>query len=148
MRRDTIIRIASRALPVLEISRFAVVGCANTLIDFAVFWLLARGLDLPIVAANIGAWTVAFTFSFVANGRWTFGRAWALLLRPSYYARFALASLGSPIVTTAVLLIATTHMKLAIAKILSIAAGFILNFAVAKLVPVRWPLGSAPPPGS
>ena len=134
---DLIARMMARHIPAMEISRFALVGCANTLIDFCVFLTLARGLHLPLVAANLGAWLTAFCFSFLVNGRWTFGLAWARLLRPRYFAGLALASLMAALVTTSVLLLSAPHLPLALAKILSIAVGFLLNYGLAKRASLR-----------
>jgi putative flippase GtrA len=127
----------ARIVPLFEISRFAVVGCANTLIDFGMFWMLAGAAKLPLIAANLGAWAVAFTFSLLVNGRWTFGLSWARILRPDYYGRLAVANLFSVMCTTSVLLICAGHTDLAIAKILSIGVGFLLNYSIAKLASAR-----------
>jgi putative flippase GtrA len=54
-----------------SVVRFAVVGVANTTIDVGLFWLLHA--PLGIVAANLASTSVGMTFSFVANGRHTFG---------------------------------------------------------------------------
>ena len=56
-----------------KVLRFLTVGVANTAIDFAIF---AMGLTfgLPPLAANVLAWLVAVTFSYVANANWSFVR--------------------------------------------------------------------------
>jgi len=56
-----------------KVLRFLTVGVANTAIDFAIF---AMGLTfgLPPLAANVLAWLVAVTFSYVANANWSFDR--------------------------------------------------------------------------
>jgi len=136
-RIETAVKALARAVPVLEVSRFALIGCANTLIDFCVFLVLARALQLPLVAANLCAWAVAFTFSFLANGRWTFGLSWVRLLRPGYYAGLAAASLLSVVATTSVLVISAAHVPLVLAKLLSISVGFVINYALAKRAAIR-----------
>lgn len=51
--------------------RFAVVGVANTLIDLLLFWVLQ--VPLGILAANFLSTSAGMAFSFVVNGRHTFG---------------------------------------------------------------------------
>jgi putative flippase GtrA len=121
----------------LELGRFAVIGCANTLIDFGVFWLGARDLGIPIILANVTAWLVAFTFSYLVNGHFTFHRGWDVLLSPRYYCRVALGNCLSLLLTTIILLVAASRMPLVLAKILSIGVGFAVNFLTAKYIRVR-----------
>jgi len=54
-----------------QISRFAVVGLANTVIDFGLLFLLTF-LGLPKIAANTISTGLAFVFSFFANKKYTF----------------------------------------------------------------------------
>jgi putative flippase GtrA len=53
--------------------RFATVGVVNTLIDLLLFWVLVA--PLGILAANVVSTSAGMAFSFVANGRHTFGAA-------------------------------------------------------------------------
>ena len=59
-----------RRLP-RTVVRFAAIGVVNTLIDLVLFWLLHP--PLGIVAANFLSTSAGVTFSFLANGRHTFG---------------------------------------------------------------------------
>lgn len=54
-----------------EKTRFAVVGGANTVIDFGLLFLL-KTLGLPVIMSNIISTTSAFIFSFFANKKYTF----------------------------------------------------------------------------
>lgn len=56
-----------------KVLRFLTVGVANTAIDFAIF-ALGLKLGLPPLAANVLAWMVAVTFSYVVNANWSFDR--------------------------------------------------------------------------
>jgi putative flippase GtrA len=51
--------------------RFGAVGVANTVIDVALFWVLHA--PLGIFVANFLSTTAGMTFSFLVNGRLTFG---------------------------------------------------------------------------
>jgi putative flippase GtrA len=51
--------------------RFGTVGVANTAIDVALFWVLHA--PLGIFAANFLSTSAGMTFSFLVNGRHTFG---------------------------------------------------------------------------
>lgn len=52
--------------------RFGLVGVGNTLLDFALFNLLAGRCRWPKIRANLVSASVAMTFSFLANGHWVF----------------------------------------------------------------------------
>ena len=53
-----------------QFMRFGVVGVANSLLDFSVFFLLHRTLEFGYVSANGGAWLLAVSFSFFGNKFW------------------------------------------------------------------------------
>ena len=52
--------------------RFGAVGVVNTVVDFSVFAMLALGFDFNLLVANVIAYLVAVTNSFVLNHRFTF----------------------------------------------------------------------------
>lgn len=51
--------------------RFALVGIANTSIDFALLFIF-KSLGLPVEISNILSTSAAFSFSFYANRKFTF----------------------------------------------------------------------------
>jgi putative flippase GtrA len=51
--------------------RFATVGAADTAIDVALFWMLQA--PLGILCANVVSTSAGMVFSFLVNGRHTFG---------------------------------------------------------------------------
>ena len=57
--------------PPRTVVRFACVGVLNTLIDLWLFWLLQP--PLGILTANVVSTSAGMAFSFVVNGRHTFG---------------------------------------------------------------------------
>ena len=52
--------------------RYLVVGIGNTLLDLALFTLLAVGLGVTPVLANVGSTAVVVTLSFFLNRSWVF----------------------------------------------------------------------------
>lgn len=55
-----------------QFMRFGLVGVINTLLDFALFNLLAGKLRWRKIPANLVSTSVAMTFSFLANWHWVF----------------------------------------------------------------------------
>lgn len=53
---------------------FAIIGGANTAIDFGILFVL-KLLGVPVVAANIASTSAAFVFSFIMNRKYTFKSA-------------------------------------------------------------------------
>jgi len=52
--------------------RFAVVGVANTAIDFGILFILFQLFHVPNIIANIISTSIALTFSFFVNRSFTF----------------------------------------------------------------------------
>ncbi len=52
--------------------RFVLVGSANTTIDFSILFILVNLTKLPIFYSNVVSTSVALSFSFIANKRFTF----------------------------------------------------------------------------
>ncbi|MCW2844107.1 MAG: GtrA family protein [Nocardioides sp.] len=114
--------------------RFAVVGVVNTLLDLGLFMLLHDRLG--IVGANLVSTSAGMTFSFVANGRFTFG-AERLTLR---HGALFLATTGmtmwvvQPLAITGLLAAAGTvgtypgTPVVLIAKLLAVGVSVALNF--------------------
>ena len=114
-----------------KIVRFAIVGLANTAIDLAGFFVLLK-LYVPPLPANIAAWFIAVTFSFVANGFWSFERDPAI--RPSdAFLRFvslgALISLG---VSSLSIALFAGVVGVWPAKIGGVIVAAVLNFLAAR----------------
>lgn len=111
--------------------RFGLVGVLNTLIDVATFALLIA-LSFPALAANVGAWLVAISASYVMNSRWSFERdlqlreGWSIL---RFVGLGALVSLG---ISSGAILALAPVIGLWPAKILGVAAAAVLNFIAAR----------------
>lgn len=79
-----------------EMTKFAFVGIANTMIDFSVYIFLTRLVfffDQYQILANIFAFMVAMSFSFYANRSWTF-RDRHRAVKEQYVKFFIVRSIG------------------------------------------------------
>lgn len=70
-----------------EFSTYAVVGVANTLIHWQIFYVLTIAAELSQAASNFSAFCVAATFSFYVHALYTF-EAGASVLRYLLYVFF------------------------------------------------------------
>jgi putative flippase GtrA len=125
-----------RALP-LKAASFAAIGVVNTVIDLAVFWTAATVLLWPVVPANVLAWAVAVTCSYVMNCYTTFGPESGRTLRWRDYLAFAASGVAGMVASTAALFALANALPLLAAKLASILVSFGVNFALSHLVVFR-----------
>jgi putative flippase GtrA len=115
--------------------RFAAVGLVNTAIDVALFAVLHA--PLGIVAANFVSTSAGMTFSFLVNGRFTFG-ARRVALRDAV---LFVAATGGTMWLLQPSLILLAHDLLAapvmIAKVASLSVSVLANFLLYRYV--VWP---------
>lgn len=128
----------------LKAASFAAVGVVNTVIDFTVFWTAATVLLWPLVPANMLAWAVAVSCSYVMNCHITFGPETGRVLRWRDYLAFAASGVAGMVASTAALFALAYVMPLLAAKLASILVSFAVNFALSHLVVFR----PRPPAGS
>ena len=135
--RNTLNRLTvawhERAVALKAIS-FAFVGVINTGIDFSVFWTAATVLHWPLVPANVTAWTVAVTFSYVVNSFTTFGPESGRVLRWRDYLTFVASGLAGMVAATTTLFLLSYVASLLVAKLVSIAVSFVVNFSMSHFV--------------
>jgi len=125
-----------RAL-VLKALSFAVVGLVNSAVDFGVFSFAYYYLALPIITANVAAWLVAVTGSYVMNSLTTFARESGRELTLKAYVGFAVSQLAGLVANTATVLIASYFMPVLVGKLLAIGASFLVNFSLSHFVVFR-----------
>ncbi len=128
-----------------QITRFILVGAANTLIDFGLFDLLSvllRARSGPMLGAiNIFSVAAAMLFSYWANGRFTFG----VQARPRAFSRFAVITGASLILNTVVVLFVAhmiaspTLFDLNVAKASAVVLSGTLNFVGYRFFVYREP---------
>lgn len=121
----------------LKAASFALVGLVNTGVDFGVFWTAARTLGWPLVPANVLAWLVAVTFSYVMNSFITFGPESGRTLRWRDYLTFATSGVAGMVTSTAALFALAYILPLVAAKLMSILVSFVVNFLLSHFVVFR-----------
>jgi putative flippase GtrA len=122
---------------VLKAISFAFVGVVNTLIDASVFFLALKFVTPVLVAANVLAWFVAVTCSYVMNSFTTFAAESGRKLRLGDYGRFVASGIVGVVANTATLVVAAQFLPVWGAKALAIAVSFMCNFALSHLVVFR-----------
>jgi putative flippase GtrA len=127
---------AERAI-MLKAASFAGVGVVNTLIDLAVFLAAYNLVGLPLIPANVLAWLVAMSGSYVMNSFITFAAESGRQLRWRAYGAFAASGVAGVIANTTTLVVASYWMPVLGAKLLAIAASFVVNFSLSHFVVFR-----------
>ena len=127
----------------LKAASFALIGIINTLIDLSVFLAAYNVFHVPLVPANLLAWMVAVSGSYVMNCFVTFAAESGRVLRWRAYGAFVLSGVAGVIANTTTLVVASYWMPVLAAKILAIAASFVVNFSLSHLVVFRTPEQSA-----
>src|SRR5262249_30286504 len=118
----------------LKAASFALVGVVNTVIDFSVFWTAVRYLGWPLIPSNVLSWMVAVSCSYALNSFITFGPESGRVLRWRDYLVFAVSGIAGMVASTATLFALSHVMQLAIAKLISIAVSFAVNFSLSHFV--------------
>src|SRR4051794_18092344 len=121
----------------LKAMSFAAVGVVNSAVDFGVFSFAYYYLELPIVTANVMAWIVAVSGSYVMNSLTTFARESGRELRPAAYFTFLASQLAGLIANTTTVFVASYFMPVLIGKLLAIGASFLVNFSLSHFVVFR-----------
>jgi putative flippase GtrA len=126
----------ARAVSLKALS-FATVGLVNTAVDAAVFFLLLGYVTTSLVVANVGAWLIAVTGSYVMNSFTTFSAETGGKLRLRHYAGFVGSGIVAVIATTTTVVIAAQFMPVWAAKGLAILVSFVVNFSITHFVVFR-----------
>ena len=121
----------------LKAASFAVVGLANSAVDFGVFAFAYYYLGLSIIIANLIAWMVAVTGSYVLNSQITFAAESGRQLRLRAYATFVLSQIGGLIANTTTVFVCSYVLPVLVAKVLAIGASFLVNFSLSHFVVFR-----------
>jgi putative flippase GtrA len=129
---------------ILKAMSFALIGVINSLVDFAVFLFTLKyvtaplpGERLDLITANVLAWAVAVTGSYVMNSYVTFAAESGRKLRWKSFFAFAAAGVLGAIGNTATLVMAAEFVPVVTAKLLAIGVGFLINFSMSHFVVFR-----------
>jgi putative flippase GtrA len=143
----------NRAISIKAIS-FALIGLVNTVVDYSVFLsaraALEQTTEVPalfvarsvsrdtviLIAANVAAWLVAVTGSYIMNSSVTFAVESGRKLRWRDYAAFVGAGIAGLIANTVMLVFGAKCLLLPlwIAKAVAILVSFLANFSLSHFV--------------
>ena len=121
----------------LKAASFALVGVVNTFIDLGIFLAAYNLLGLPLIPANVLAWLVAVSGSYVMNSFITFAAESGRQLRWRAYGAFVASGVAGVITNTAILVVASYWLPVLAAKLLAIAVSFVVNFSLSHFVVFR-----------
>jgi putative flippase GtrA len=137
-------RLLERVLPawvdrklVAKAMSFGLIGCVNATVDFVVFSIGHLYVGLPIIPANLIAWCVAVTNSYVLNSMITFAAESGRRLSFGRYFGFAATQVGGLIANTTTVFVASFFVPVLIAKLFAIFASFVVDFTLSHLLVFR-----------
>jgi dolichol-phosphate mannosyltransferase len=118
--------------------KFALTGGLGTVTNLLLFFIFADLLNIPEIPVSIGCFLIAVTQNYLINHRWSFGY-YTANKRPSVkkWLEFTAGSLAGLAVNVFVMRAVLVHFLLPykfIAQGLGIAAGMIINFAIANFI--------------
>jgi len=125
-----------RAVALKAIS-FATVGLINTAVDATIFFLMLAYVTPSLIVANVSAWFIAVTGSYVMNSFTTFSAETGGQLRFKDYAGFVASGVIAVIATTTTIVFAARFMPIWTAKLLAILVSFAVNFSITHFVVFR-----------
>jgi putative flippase GtrA len=123
----------------LKAMSFASIGVVNSLVDLGLFLLALKYLTGSLVVANVLAWIVAVSGSYVMNSFITFAAESGRQLTPRAYLTFVASQVLGLVAGTGTLVAAATVMPVLFAKLLAIGASFLVNFSMSHFVVFRKP---------
>src|ERR1044071_4782612 len=125
-----------RAVALKAVS-FALVGLINTAVDAAIFFLLLGYVTSSLAIANVTAWFVANTGSYVMNSFTTFSAETGGKLRAKDYAGFVGSGIVAVTASTITVVVAAKFMPVWAAKAIAILVSFAVNFSITHFVVFR-----------
>ena len=138
--------VEGRVVLLRKAGTFAGIGVVNAAIDFAVFWTAVQAAGIAKIPANVLAWFVAVSASYMMNSFITFAAESGRKLRWRAYATFVASGVLGMIANTLALIVgerilavvmADTDLRLALAKVGAIGASFVVNFSMSHFVVFR-----------
>ena len=121
----------------LKALSFATVGLINTAVDATVFFLMLGFVTSSLIVANVSAWLIAVTGSYVMNSVTTFSAETGGRLRLKDYAGFVGSGLVAVTATTITVVLAANYLPVWAAKGVAILVSFVVNFSITHFVVFR-----------
>jgi putative flippase GtrA len=121
----------------LKALSFALVGLINTAVDASIFFLMLAYVTSSLIAANVTAWFVAVTGSYVMNSFTTFAAETGRELRLKDYAAFVGSGIAAVICTTITVVLLARVMPVWAAKASAILVSFAVNFSITHFIVFR-----------
>ncbi len=121
----------------LKALSFALVGLVNTAVDATIFFLLLGYVTSSLVIANVTAWAIANTGSYVMNSFTTFSAETGGRLQLKHYAGFVGSGLVAVTASTITVVVAAKFMPVWGAKAIAILVSFAVNFTITHFVVFR-----------
>jgi putative flippase GtrA len=118
---------------------FASIGVVNSLVDLGLFLLALKFLTGSLVVANVLAWSVAVSGSYVMNSFITFAAESGRQLNIRAYLAFVASQVLGLIAATTTLVLCALVMPVLYAKLLAIGVSFLVNFSISHFVVFRKP---------
>src|SRR5437588_7259406 len=135
-----------RAVALKAVS-FALVGLINTAVDATIFFTLLAFVASSLAIANVTAWFVANSGSYVMNSLTTFSAETGGRLRFKDYAGFVGSGIVAVTASTITVVVAAQFMPVWAAKGIAILVSFAVNFSITHLVVFR-PKGDVQTPSA
>jgi putative flippase GtrA len=121
----------------LKAISFALVGLVNTAVDAAIFFLMLAYVTPSLVIANVTAWFIANTGSYVMNSFTTFSAETGGKLSLKHYAGFVGSGLVAVTASTVTVVIMAKFLPVWAAKAIAILVSFVVNFTITHFVVFR-----------
>jgi putative flippase GtrA len=132
-----IVAVLRRQALVLKAMSFASVGLINSLVDLCLFLLALKFLTSSLIVANVLAWSVAVSGSYVMNTFITFAAESGRRLNWRSWLAFVAFQILGLVAATATLVLAAKAMPVLYAKLLAIGVSFLVNFSMSNFVVFR-----------
>jgi putative flippase GtrA len=113
--------------------RFAIVGVANTLVDFGIFATLIASTAVSPMIASVAGYSAGTVNSYILNRNWTFSELRTSAWR-SELPRFITVNIAAIGLSTFVVLVLTPTLGPLQAKLISVAVTFVFTYTLSCTV--------------
>jgi len=127
-----------------QLSRFAIIGVANTGIDFCIFFALMHWAEISPAIANLVSYSLSAGNSFLLNRAWTFGGTSFRDKLAYQVSMFALANAVGLALSSALLALALLLLPPLAAKAFSVVGTVSWNYWFNKTLVYRHDTAGSP----